>query len=155
MKTLLTAFIFGIFGAFAVSLSFAAQWPTWVMFIAWVSFYIFGRSVRASVFAFFQILLGILMGLLIQVTGTFFTPFIGALGLPVAIFIFIGSLAYISKIKNFNNIPAWFLGLIVFFGIHPEIAPVPLLKLIVPIVCGFVLAWLNDTAVHKVQEHGA
>ncbi|KIO51622.1 MULTISPECIES: DUF1097 domain-containing protein [Flavobacterium] len=152
MKTFQTAIIFGLFGAVAVSISFAAQWPTWVMFIAWVSYYIFGRNIKNSAFAFIQIILGILMGVLIQLTGMFLGSYLGAIGLPVSIFIFIGSLAYISKIKSLSTIPAWFLGLIVFFGIHPKLEPLSLLELGVPLIFGFIFAFLNDTAVHKIQS---
>ncbi|WP_035644049.1 DUF1097 domain-containing protein [Flavobacterium sp. ASV13] len=152
MKTFQTAFLFGLFGAVAVSISFAAQWPTWVMFIAWVSYYIFGRSIKNSASAFLQIILGILMGAMIQFTGILLSSYLGAFGLPVSIFIFIGSLAYISKVEVLSSIPAWFLGLIVFFGIHPKLEPVPLLELGVPLLFGFVFAYLNDTAVHKVQS---
>lgn len=152
MKTFQTAIIFGLFGAVAVSISFAAQWPTWVMFIAWVSYYIFGRNIKNSAFAFIQIILGIVMGAMIQLTGMFFGGYLGAFGLPLSIFIFIGSLAYISKIKSLSTIPAWFLGLIVFFGIHPKIEPLPLLELGVPLIFGFIFALLNDTAVHKIQS---
>jgi hypothetical protein len=151
MKTFQTAVLFGLFGAVAVSISFAAQWPTWVMFIAWVSYYIFGRSIKNSANAFIQIILGILMGALIQFTGILLTSYLGAFGLPVSIFLYIGSLAYISKIKVLSSIPAWFLGLIVFFGIHPKLEPLSLLELAVPLLFGFVFAYLNDSAVHKVQ----
>ncbi len=41
MKTFLIGIILGLFGAFAVALAFGLQWPAWVMFIAWVSYYIF------------------------------------------------------------------------------------------------------------------
>lgn len=152
MKTFSTGILFGLFGAVAVSVSFAAQWPTWVMFVAWVSFYIFGKTIKSSLLAFAQIVLGIIMGLLIQLSGIYLSGYIGAFGLPVAVFFFIGSIAYISKIKTLNNIPAWFLGLIIFFGVHPAIAPAPLLKLLVPIIAGFVFAWLNNTAVHRVMH---
>jgi hypothetical protein len=151
MKTFQTAVLFGLFGAVAVSISFAKQWPTWVMFIAWVSFYIFGRSIRNSLYALLQILLGIGMGALIQLTGMFLGSYLGAFGLPVSIFIFIGSLAYLSKIKALSSIPAWFLGLIVFFGIHPKLEPFSLLALAIPLLFGFVFAFLNDTAVKFVQ----
>jgi hypothetical protein len=153
MKTFQTAVLFGLFGAVAVSISFAAQWPTWVMFIAWVSYYIFGRTIKNSAFAFIQIILGILMGATIQLTGIFLGSYLGAFGLPVSIFIFIGSLAYISKIKSLSSIPAWFLGLIVFFGIHPKLEPLPLLELVVPLLFGFIFAFLNDTAVRRIQPN--
>lgn len=152
MKTFQTAFLFGLFGAVAVSVSFAAQWPTWVMFIAWVSYYIFGKSIKNSANAFLQIILGIVMGALIQFTGILLSSYLGTFGLPVSIFIFIGSLAYISKIKSLSSIPAWFLGLIVFFGIHPKLEPLSLLELGVPLIFGFVFAYLNDTAIHKIQS---
>ena len=152
MKTLLIAAIFGIFGAVAVSVSFAAHWPTWVMFIAWVSYYIFGKTWRSSVISFVQILLGVSMGLLIQLTTAFLRNLTGNLSLPVSVFFFIGSMPYIMKVKTFNNIPAWFLGLIVFFGIHPPIAPEALMELLAPIAGGFILAGLNDTAVEKVMH---
>ncbi|MDI1305070.1 MAG: DUF1097 family protein, partial [bacterium] len=87
MKTFQTAILFGLFGAVAVSISFAAQWPTWVMFIAWVSYYIFGRTIKNSAFAFIQIILGILMGAMIQLTGIFLGSYFGAFGLPVSIFL--------------------------------------------------------------------
>jgi hypothetical protein len=152
MKTFQTAILFGLFGAVAVSISFAAQWPTWVMFIAWVSYYIFGRNIKNSASALIQIILGIAMGALIQVVGMFLGSYLGAFGLPISIFIFIGSLAYVSKIKGLSSIPAWFLGLIVFFGIHPKLEPVSLLELAIPLLFGFVFAFLNDTAVQKIQS---
>jgi hypothetical protein len=91
------------------------------------------------------------MGALIQFMGMFFGSYLGAFGLPLSIFIFIGSLAYISKIKGLSSIPAWFLGLIVFFGIHPKLEPISLLEQAIPLIFGFVFAFLNDTAVQKVQ----
>lgn len=151
MKTFQTAIIFGLFGAIAVSISFAAKWPTWVMFIAWVSFYIFGRNLKSSFFAFIQIISGITMGAMIQFTGIFLADYFGAFGLPLAIFIYIGSLAYISKIKSLSSIPAWFLGLIVFFGIHPKLEFLSLVELLIPLLFGFLFAFLNHLAVHKIQ----
>src|ERR1700722_17474917 len=100
MKTLLIAAIFGIFGAVAVSVSFAAHWPTWVMFIAWVSYYIFGKTWRSSVIFFVQILLGVSMGLLIQLTAAFLRNLTGSFSLPVAVFFFIGAMPYIMKVKT-------------------------------------------------------
>jgi hypothetical protein len=150
MKTLLIAIVFGAFGAIAVSVSFAMHWPTWVMFIAWVSFYLFGKTVRSSALALLQIVLGIVMGVLMSLSAAFLGNFIGALGFPLAVFFFIGSLAYIMKLKVINNIPAWFLGLIIFFGVHPPVAPAPLLLLLVPIVAGFVFAWMNNKIVDRL-----
>jgi len=134
MKTFITAFLFGLFGAVAVALFFAMHWPTWVMFIAWVSFYLFGRTIKSSLSALLQIVLGIIMGACIQIIEGLTSGTAGQLSFPIAVFLFIGSLAYISRIKAFRNIPAWFLGLIVFFGIQPKLNILSVSELIIPLV---------------------
>jgi hypothetical protein len=152
MKTFSTGLILGLFGAVAVAISFALQWPTWVMFIAWVSYYLFGKTLKTSLPVLIQIVLGIILGVLIQTTGKWLSGYIGGLGLPIAVFFFIGSLAYISQLKKLNSIPAWFLGLIIFFGVHPPMVPLTIMKLFIPIIAGFLFAWLNDSAVQQVMR---
>lgn len=151
MKTLPIAIAFGLFGAIAVSVSFSLQWPTWVMFVAWVSFYIFGRTWQASMRAFLQITLGMIMAVLIQLTAGLLTELVGPLGFPLAVFFFIGSLAYFARSKSLNNIPAWFLGLIIFFGVHPEPEPLSIAQLLIPISAGFIFAWANNLVVEKLH----
>ncbi|WP_395763121.1 DUF1097 domain-containing protein [Elizabethkingia anophelis] len=151
MKTLPIACVFGLFSAIAVSLSFAFHWPTWVMFIAWVSFYIFGRTMQSSIWAFLQIVLGMCMAVSIQLTATAFTQIIGSLGFAVSVFLYIGALPYVIRIKKLNNLPAWFLGLIILFGVHPPLEPLPIVSLFLPIAAGFVFALLNYTTVEKIQ----
>lgn len=151
MKTLPIAIAFGLFGAIAVTVSFSQQWPTWIMFIAWVSFYIFGKKWQSSLWAFLQIVLGMCMAVLIQVTAGLLSQIIGQFGFPVSVFLYIGSLAYFARTKKLNNIPAWFLGLIILFGIHPPLEPLPILKLLIPIISGFVFAWMNNWVVEKIH----
>jgi len=151
MKTLPTAIAFGLFGAIAVTISFSLQWPTWVMFVAWVSFYIFGRTWQASIKTFLQITLGMIMAVLIQLTAGLLTTLVGPLGFPLSVFFFIGSLPYVARTKNLNNIPAWFLGLIILFGVHPELEPLPIAKLLIPISAGFIFAWANNLVVEKLH----
>jgi hypothetical protein len=152
MKTFLTALIMGACGALAVFTSFSLQWPTWVMFIAWVSYYLFGRSLKTAAISLIQITAGILMGIIMQTAAMGLNGLIGQPGFPIAVFILIGSLAYLSKIKLLSNIPAWFIGLIIFFGVHPPTEPVAIIKIFIPIVAGFGFAFLNDSAVTLVSS---
>lgn len=152
MKTFLTALVMGLCGALAVFVSFSMGWATWVMFLAWVSYYLFGKSIKAYIPSLLQIIAGIVMGVLIQSLASLLVPVMGALGFPLTVFILIGSLAYISKIKGLNNIPAWFIGLIIFFGVHPELRPAPILELLIPIVAGFVFAFINDTGLKYINS---
>jgi hypothetical protein len=41
MKTFSIGIVLGLVGAVAVAISFALQWPTWVMFVTCVSYYLF------------------------------------------------------------------------------------------------------------------
>lgn len=153
MQTLKTAIILGLFGAGAVSVSMALKWPTWVLFLAWVSYYLFGKSFKTSIPIFCQIILGILMGVAIQLSTQLLSTFIGAIGFQVAVFLFIGSLAYLSKIKPLGNIPAWFIGLIILFGVHPKLEFIPIISLLLPIIAGFAFAWLNDTTLYLMLNN--
>lgn len=153
MKTFSTALMMGLCGAVAVAISFALGWPTWVMFIAWVSYYLFGRSLKGSLNALLQIGLGIGLGALIQILGQALTGFVGAVGFPLAVFILIGSLAYLSRISLLSNIPAWFLGLIIFFGVHPALELITIARLFIPIIAGFAFAMINDLGVRVVSKH--
>lgn len=153
MKTFLVALIMGAFGAVAVVTSSSLSLPTWVMFLAWVSYYVFGRSLQKAGVSLLQIICGILMGICMQVSAGILTGLLGPAGFPIAVFVLIGSLTYITQIKILSNIPAWFIGLIIFFGVRPEIAPLPIVSLLIPIIIGFAFAYLNDTTIHKFIKH--
>ncbi|WP_370528451.1 hypothetical protein [Flavobacterium sp. CLA17] len=38
-----------------------------------------------------------------------------------------------------------------FFGIHPKLELLSLLELLIPLLFGFIFAFLNDFTVHKIQ----
>lgn len=152
MRTLSMAIILGLFGAIAVYVSNEMEWPTWVLFITWVSYYLFGKSPRALIWPFIQIMMGIAMGVLIRLS----VQWLGntAWSMPLAVFFFIGSLAYFGRYTKLNNIPAWFLGLIVFFGAHPPLDFSSIISLLVPLTAGLLFAWLNDSVLQKLVPAG-
>ena len=152
MKTFSTPVVMGLCGAIAVFISSTPGWQTWVMFIAWVSYYIFGKNVKASLYSLLQISSGIAMGICIKLISGMLVPLIGMIGFPLTVLVLIGSLAYLSKIKWLSNIPAWFLGLIIFFGAHPELESLSILKLLIPIVAGFVFATINDLGIKYIHQ---
>lgn len=151
MKTFSTALIMGLCGALAVFISFSLGWPAWVLFMAWISYYLFGKTIKTSMISFLQIMVGILIGITIQTVSGLLIPILGSIGFPLTVFVIIGSLAYVSKIKILSNVPAIFIGLIIFFGVHPEIKPMVLLKLLIPVFVGFLFAIINDNAIKLVN----
>src|SRR5258708_19452196 len=108
MKTFLTALIMGTCGALAVFTSFSLHWPTWVMFIAWVSYYLFGRSLKTAAISLVQIASGIIMGIIMQSSAMGLSALIGPLGFPVMVFLLLRSLSFLSKFKLSTNIPQCF-----------------------------------------------
>lgn len=122
------------------------------MFIAWVNYYLFVRDLRSSGRSLLQIGVGILMGVSIQSLSGVLSSILGGFGFPIAVFLLIGSLAYLSQIKGLNNIPAWFLGLIIFFCVHPEIDAISILELLIPVIAGFLFARLNDYGLKSINR---
>ncbi|HAS41097.1 MAG TPA: DUF1097 domain-containing protein [Microscillaceae bacterium] len=153
MKTFLTSLVMGFWGALAVFVSTALGWHTWVLFIAWVSYYLFGKNLKSSANSFLVILLGILMGVVIRLGAGWLVPIIGKVGFPLTVFVCIAVLNYIAQIKLLGNLPGWFLGLIIFFGAHPTMKPLPILELLIPVIAGFAFAILNDTGVKFIHHY--
>ena len=151
MKTTIFGALMGLFGGLAVFISLAAGWPGWILFLAWVCFYLYGKSVTRSLSIYLQIGLGVGLGVLIEVSGHFFTGVIGGMGLYLAIFLFIGSLAFLIKIKGLHDLTAWFFGLIIFFGAEPRLNPLHIgYQLLLPLAAGFVFGYVVDQIVTRL-----
>ncbi|MCB4807186.1 DUF1097 domain-containing protein [Tamlana sp. 62-3] len=150
MKQFLSAIIMGVCGALATYLAFSFNLPSWVLFLAWVSYYLFGKSFKSALLTLVPISAGIIMGTLILSFGGLLGSYLGKMGFPMAVFIFISTLTYLSKIKYLNNIPAWFMGLIIFFGVHPHVQVISILSLFLPILLGLAFAFINDTLTQLV-----
>lgn len=156
MKTTISGALMGLFGAFAVYLSITFGWQGWILFLAWVCFYVYGKSIKKSLNIYLQIVLGIVLSILIEVTGKFFTEIIGEIGLYLAIFILIGSLAFLIKIKGQHDLTAWFFGLIVFFGVEPDLKLLHIgHQLLLPLAAGFAFAYVVDQIVIKLVHNGS
>ncbi len=151
LKSFMQALSMGFIGATAVFTSSFFQLPTWVLFLAWVSYYLFGIKPKLSLLVFVQQMLGILIAIAIQYGGSQLTHYIGTLGLPVMVFIVVSAIFYLSKVRYLNNIPAYFLGMIVWFGFNSEININSFLLLAITLVMGFIFAWLNETISKKIQ----
>ena len=65
MKTLAFGLLMGLFGAIAVFVSITLGWKVWVLFLAWVCFYIYGKKTLKLFSIYIQIILGIDLSILI------------------------------------------------------------------------------------------
>ncbi len=143
----------GATGALAVYLSFSLGLITWILFLAWVSYYFLGKSLLLVLKNLPPMVGGVFMGLVISILANWLSTFLGSLSLPIFVFMGVGSIAFASRIKVLGNIPAWFIGLIVFFGAHPTFEAIAFLKLFGTILLGIGFAVVNDKAIQKVSNH--
>lgn len=135
----------GFFGALAVFTANALGLTIWVLFLAWIAYYLFGANIKKMPVIALQMALGIALGIILQTLAGFATAAVGPLGYPLVVFFIIGGLSLVTKIKNLNSIPSWFLGLIIFFGVHPPMEFLPIVSLLIPIVAGILFAWANHS----------
>ncbi|GLB54086.1 hypothetical protein NBRC110019_31270 [Neptunitalea chrysea] len=143
MTNLKQALSLGCTGALAIFIASYFTLPPWVLFIAWVSYHLFGTNLKTASTILIQQFFGILIGMFIQYTGIWSSEFIGALGFPVAVFIAMIGIFYISKMKRLNTVPAYFLGLITWFSSGSEISILSLLILVISLIVGYAIASLD------------
>lgn len=118
---------------------------TWVLFMAWVSFFIFGKEPKQMALSFTQIVIGIGIGALLMLKSKFLTAYIGDAGLPIAVVVIIATFMYlVPRLKSLNTIPIYFMGLIIFFGTHPVLNFSEVGLVVLTVVTGFFFAWTTN-----------
>src|SRR5690606_2586749 len=155
---IIRALIVGVMSAIAVVSTHQLNLHTWVLFMAWVSFFLFGKAPKQMLLSFTQIVIGIGIGVLLMVKSKFLSAVVGAAGLPIAVVLVIAVFMYLApKLKPLNTIPIYFFGLIIFFGTHPELTFSEIGLIILTVITGFSFAWttskLEGMLVHSADHN--
>ncbi len=93
---------------------------TFITFICWASYFLFGANLKGAWNAFLGFIVGIIAAILMFV---FVGIFAGAglnvsiIAIPLAVFILVIFMLLCEKVPYFNNIAAIFLGTGMFFGL--------------------------------------
>ncbi|EKF54158.1 hypothetical protein I215_13877 [Galbibacter marinus] len=142
---IIRALIVGVMSAIAVVSTHQLNLHTWVLFMAWVSFFIFGKEPKQMALSFTQIVIGIGIGALLMLKSKFLTAYIGDAGLPIAVVVIIATFMYlVPRLKSLNTIPIYFMGLIIFFGTHPVLNFSEVGLVVLTVVTGFFFAWTTS-----------
>ncbi len=152
MKSLKQALLLGFISSIAVFTASYLGLPVWVLFIAWVSYYLFGTKIKTATSIFVQQTLGILIAMIIQYFGTYFSETLNLLGFPIIVFTVMIGVFYISKLKYLNTIPAYFLGMIVWFGSKAQIDINLFFLLIITLFSGYIFAWVNVSISNRIES---
>lgn len=102
---------------------------------------------------FIQIVLGFGIAVLMLLKGHFLSGIVGGTGTGIAI-VFVMSLFmyFVPKLKPINTIPAYFLGLITFFGTHPKLDVAEISVIIGTIMLGFAFAWVTENVNSRLAK---
>ena len=138
-------------GAIAVFFASYLGILTWVLFVAWVSYYLFGANVKTAALTLIQQTLGICIAIIIQYAGIYLSEYSSFLGFPIAVLLVMIGVFYISKLKFLNNTPAYFLGMIVWFGADTDIALINATWLVTTLFLGYLFAWINLALSNRIE----
>ncbi len=156
-------FIYALLTAILAGIVTLITWPmngwptiankslTYISFIAWASYFLFGANVKAAIKAFTSIVAGIVAAILIFVLSLAFgyTPL---WAVPLAVAILVVPMMMAEKVEPINNVAAIFMGTGIYFSLSAagcfeaftltEYVVVGLAELFY-ILIGFVAGWIT------------
>lgn len=143
MKILAHAVIVGMIAAFAIFLSTQFQLQAWALFLAWVGYFVFGPNIRDASFAWLHTIIGLVLATILIASALALQPLYGDWALVGLVFFLATMLTFMEPLKPMNNIPAYYIGMIIVFasGLPPTVSTVFLLA--IPTTIGFGLGWLT------------
>jgi hypothetical protein len=127
--------------AAASSLVFAL--PVWAMFVGWVAFFTRGMTTRDGAINLACVWIGAAMGIGAAVGIGILKPTLGMMALPAVVFVVATVVVSLRAAPVFNNILAYFLGLIAFFAAHMEPSLDTLVHLGSASALGSVSGWVS------------
>jgi hypothetical protein len=137
--------------ALAASLSARLALPVWVMFIGWVAFFTRGLTARDGTVNAACVALGLGFGMAATLALKALTPSLGALALPLVVFVVAVVVVSLRAAPVFNNILCYFLGLIAFFASHLQPSLAAFAELAGAVALGSLAGWVA----HALQQRVA
>lgn len=151
-KQLPHALVVGTIAAFAIFISGQLTIPAWAIFIGWVSYFVFAGSVKQGLLCFFHLVMGLFLAALVIVLSTYLNVFFPDVALLIVVFVLAASLTFIESVKPFNNIPAYYIGMIVLFAsANPPKLPV-IFELSYVLAIGLFLGFLTVSIRDKLLK---
>ncbi|QNK61487.1 DUF1097 domain-containing protein [Pedobacter sp. PAMC26386] len=136
------AIIYGMLGTVAVLISVLLVIPPWILFLGWISYYLFGKNPERAVNTYVLMLIGVILSMLMKITGELLTPIMGQYAILIVVFVLIGALTFAEYLKWFSNMAAYFLGMVIYFGSKKEYGLTVIYEISIPLILGFIFAWL-------------
>ena len=118
--------------------------PIWAMFLGWVAYFTRGHSSVDGAVNLACLVLGLGFGMGAAVSLSVLVPALGTLAFAVVVFVVASIVVSLRALPPFNNVLAYFLGLIGFFAAHAEPTLADFSELAASGTLGSVAAWASQ-----------
>jgi hypothetical protein len=136
-----SAFVVGLVAAAAVFLSQWSGLRLWVIFVGWTGCFLFFPDIRRTAFAALHNILGVALGMLTAATIAALDAYLGSAAAPLAVFVLATGLVLLERRPPFDNIPAYFIGLSIYFASGLPAGIASTVTLSAAIVAGYLLGF--------------
>jgi hypothetical protein len=133
--------IAAVVAALASWSSAALALEVWAMFAGFIAWFTRPASPRDGVYSMICLFLGIALGAAAHVATEALAPSLGALALPLVVFVVGLVIVGLRTTRVVDNMLAWFIGLVTFFAAEVAIASGPLLELASACAIGGFAGW--------------
>lgn len=155
VQSLKEAAVVACIAACSVWLGMLLQMPIWLIFLSWVSYFIFGPHWKPATQAFLHFLAGMILGVLILMANDVLAPILDKWALIWIVFAVTFLIILLENIPPINIIPAYFLGSIAVFASGQTASMETLKALCLPVISGFFLGMLTVAARSIVRSSSA
>ena len=133
----------GIIGGGAAVLCDWLGYRSWVTFMVWTAYTLFGKTWRSGVKMYLSFCAGILCGFLVRTLEGGLDPGIGVWSAGVAVGLAIVLLSLLEDTPPLNDVPAYFLGAIAFFATEAKPSPQIFVSMLTAAAIGLGIGWLT------------
>lgn len=107
-----------VVAAIAATATAGLGWPVWAMFIGWVGFFTGAPTIKGALCSYICVAAGLAFGNFAVIGVDALLPLIDYLAFGICVFGVALVVVSLRAAPLFNNVPAYFLGLIAFFAAH-------------------------------------
>ncbi|MGO3707059.1 MAG: DUF1097 domain-containing protein [Mesonia hippocampi] len=156
LKNSLKSTVLGLLAALSIYICMLLQLPAWVLFIGWSTYALFCTTKTNTLISFLEETTGMLLAYFINIFGVYLNSYIPEFGILLSVFVIVALLYWVTKLKLFNNLITYFLGMTAWFSYPSDsLNDLPMLTLSLGLGIGFGYVYsLFDLLISNYKYNG-
>lgn len=115
----------------------------WVAFLTWGAYFLSGVGTKSAIREAISYTLGIILGAVIVLAGTYLTPALGFYAFPLVVAVAAFIIVYLELVPWFDMAPGYFIGAAAFFAAGAKVDATTVLSVLIPGLLGLGLGILT------------